>query len=181
MNEENNFSITLQHLDKLFEYNNTKYGQILERKQMLKEIFASIGDNSYIEIPVHSSNGCSNVFVGNNVYCNSNVTFLDDAPIYIGDKCNIACNVVFATSYHSINPIDRMNGKPAESKEIHIGDNVWIGANSAILPGITIGDNSVIGAGSIVTKDIPENVVAYGNPCKVIRKIDGGINENSNV
>lgn len=168
MNEEYDFNEVLKRLDKLFEYNNTLPSNLTRREELLKEMFGSIGEYSYFEIPLRSSNGCKNVFVGKNVYCNSNVTLLDDAPIYIGDKCNISCNVVIATSYHPTDPQERLLGK-VYSKEIHIGNNVWIGANVVILPGVTIGDNSVIGAGSIVTKDIPSNVIAYGNPCKVKR------------
>jgi galactoside O-acetyltransferase len=108
--------------------------------------------------------------MGDYVYANFNLTLVDDGNIYIGDKVMFGPNVTVATANHPILP--ELREKLLQyNKDIHIGNNVWIGSGAVIVPGITIGDNSVIGAGSIVTKDIPANVVAYGNPCKVVREI----------
>ena len=108
--------------------------------------------------------------MGNHVYANFNLTLVDDANIYIGNDVMFAPNVVVATAGHPIDPELRARGLQY-NKEVRIGNNVWVGAGALIMPGVTIGDNSVIGAGSVVTKDIPANVVAVGNPCKVMRPI----------
>lgn len=110
------------------------------------------------------------VHFGNNVYANFNLTCVDDGDIYIGDKVMFGPNVTIATANHPIIPKLRQYAYQY-NRDVHIGNNVWIGANTVVVPGVTIGDNSVIGAGSVVTKDIPANVVAVGNPCKVLREI----------
>lgn len=107
---------------------------------------------------------------GSGIYCNFNLTLIDDMDIYVGDDCMIAPNVVISTSGHPILPILRENNY-VYNFPVRIGKNVWIGSGVQILPGVTIGDNSVIGAGSVVTNDIPSNVVALGAPCRVIREI----------
>lgn len=105
------------------------------------------------------------------MYANFNLTLVDDGEIYVGNNVLFAPNVILASGTHPIHP--ELRSRQAQyNLPIHIGNNVWIGANSVILPGVNIGDNSVIGAGSVVTKDIPANVIAVGNPCKVLRKID---------
>ena len=104
------------------------------------------------------------------MYANFNLTCVDDAAIYVGDDTMFAPNVVITTTNHTINP-ELREKRMQYVKPVHIGKNVWIGSGAVILPGVTIGDNSVIGAGSIVTKDIPANVVAVGNPCRVLREI----------
>ena len=109
--------------------------------------------------------------VGKNFYANFNLTLVDDTDVFIGDDVMIGPNVTIATGTHPICPELRRKNYQF-NLPIHIGNCVWIGAGSIVLPGVTIGDNSVIGAGSVVTKDIPSNVVAYGNPCRVIRKIN---------
>ncbi len=152
------------------QYNRTLPVEREKRNELVKKIFAQIGEGCTIETPVHSNWGCHHVHLGKGVYVNSNVTFVDDEHIYIGDDCLIAPNVVFATSAHPILPKLRQEHY-VYNLPIHIGSNVWIGSGVQIMPGITIGDNSVIGAGSVVTRDIPENVVAYGVPCKVVREI----------
>lgn len=130
---------------------------------------AEVGDDCYIEPPLHANWG-SNTHLGNSVYANFNLTLVDDTDIFIGDECMIGPNVVIATAGHPIEP--ELRRKAAQFNiPVHIGRNVWIGAGAVILPGVHIGDNSVIGAGSVVTKDIPENSVAYGNPCRVVREI----------
>ena len=108
--------------------------------------------------------------MGKNVYVNFNFTVVDDGEVYIGDYVMIGPNVTIATAGHPVQPDLRKKGIQF-NLPVHIGNNVWIGAGAILLPGVTIGDNSVIGAGSIVTKDIPANVVAVGNPCRVLREI----------
>ena len=107
---------------------------------------------------------------GNGVYGNFNLTLVDDGDIYIGDRCMFGPNVTVATAGHPVEPKLRSRGLQF-NLPVHIGKNVWVGAGAVILPGVTIGDNSVIGAGSVVTKDIPANCVAVGNPCRVLREI----------
>ena len=119
-----------------------------------------------------ANNTCNwkNISIGSGTYINSNITFVDDYKITIGEGCLIAPNVTLCTTGHPVHPKLRQNGA-MYSYPITIGNHVWIGSNVVVMPGITIGDNSVVGAGSIVTKDIPANVVAFGNPCRVIREI----------
>ncbi|WP_086933103.1 sugar O-acetyltransferase [Agarilytica rhodophyticola] len=110
-----------------------------------------------------------NITIGDSFYANHNLTILDVCPVAIGDNVMLGPNVMISTATHPLNPIERKTteyGTP-----IHIGDDVWIGGNAAVLPGVTIGNGSVIGASSVVTKDIPEGVLAFGNPCRVIRSI----------
>lgn len=137
---------------------------------MMKEMFASVGEGCYIEPPFHANFGGHHVHLGNYVYANFNLTCVDDTHIYIGDNTMIGPNVTLATAGHPILPRLREKGYQF-NLPIHIGKNCWLGAGVIVLPGVNIGDNSVIGAGSIVTKDIPSNVVAYGSPCKVVREI----------
>ena len=140
-----------------------------KRTSMLKDLLAEVGENCYIEPPLHANWGL-NTHLGNNVYANFNLTLVDDAEIFIGDSVMIGPNVVIATAGHPVNPELRL--KVAQFNiPVHIEKNVWIGAGAIILPGVTVGENSVIGAGSVVTKDIPPNVVAVGNPCRVLRPI----------
>ncbi len=148
-----------------FDYNNKN--KILLQKKM----FGYIDNSSIIEPPVQATWGCKNVYVGKNCYLNFNITFVDDGKIIIGNNVFIAPNVSILTNNHLISPNLR-NKNLLYAKDVIIKDNVWIGAGVTILPGVTIGENSVIGAGSIVTKDIPNNVIAVGNPCKVIREIN---------
>ena len=161
----------LSYVDKVNNYNLTRTNELDKRQELLKEMFLSIGENCYIEPPLHANFGCKHVSLGNNVYANFNLTLVDDTYITIGDNTMIGPNVTLATAGHPILPSLRMKGYQF-NVPINIGKNVWIGAGVIVLPGVNIGDNSVIGAGSVVTKDIPENVVAYGNPCKIIRTIN---------
>ena len=160
----------LEYMEKLHDYNMTRPLEQDKRQKLLKEMFAEIGDGCHIETPLHANWGCHNVHFGSGIYCNFNLCLVDDAEIYIGDHCMIAPNVVISTSGHPILPILRENNY-VYNIPIHIGKNVWIGSGVQILPGVTIGDNSVIGAGSVVTNDIPSNVIALGIPCKVFREI----------
>ncbi len=159
----------LRCLDRLYDFNQTRPSEMPKRMALLKEILAEVGENCYVEPPLHANWGCHTHF-GNNVYANFNLTLVDDTDIYVGDSVLFGPNVVVAVAGHPVDP--ELRRKVAQfNLPVHIGNNVWIGAGAIILPGITIGNNSVIGAGSVVTKDIPANVVAVGNPCRVLREI----------
>lgn len=153
----------------LYDYNQTRPSQQQLRQEILGQYFAEMGENCYIEPPLHANWG-KHTHLGNHVYANFNLTLVDDTHIYIGDHVMIGPNVTLATAGHPVEPTLRENIAQFNIP-IHIGRNVWIGAHCVVLPGVTIGENSVIGAGSIVTKDIPANVVAVGNPCRVLREI----------
>ena len=157
-------------LEKLYDYNATRPLEGEKRAKLLSEMFASCGEGTYIEPPLHANWGGKHTHLGKMVYANFNLTLVDDANIYIGDGCMLGPNVVIATAGHPINPMLRQR-VTQYNREVHIGNNVWLGAGVIVMPGVTIGDNSVIGAGSVVTKDIPANVVAFGNPCRVFREI----------
>ena len=161
----------LTFLEKLYDFNATRPLEQKKRAEMLKEMFAEIGEDCYIEPPLHSNWGGKHVHFGKGVYANFNLTLVDDTHIYVGDSTMIGPNVVLATAGHPILPELRPDAYQF-NLPIHIGKNCWLGAGVIVLPGISIGDNSVIGAGSIVTKDIPANVVAVGNPCRVLREIN---------
>lgn len=164
------FYVQLQHMEKLYDYNNTRPTELEKKQSLLKEMFAEIGEDCYIETPFRANWGGKFVHLGDKVYANHNLTLVDDTHIYIGSHTLIGPNVIIATAGHPVLP--QLREKEYQfNMPVHIGKNCWIGAGAIILPGITIGDNSVIGAGSVVTKDIPDNVVAVGNPCKVLRKI----------
>ena len=158
-------------LEKLYDYNATRPLEQEKRASLLKEMFAEIGEGCYIEPPLHSNFGGRHVHFGKNVYANFNLTLVDDTHIYVGDHTMIGPNVTIASAGHPILP--ELREKDYQfNMPVHIGRNCWIGAGVIIVPGINIGDNTVIGAGSIVTKDIPANSVAVGNPCRVIREIN---------
>jgi len=169
--DEEIFKDQLERLDKLYDFNNTRPTELKKREKMLKEMFCEIGDNCYIETPFHSNWGGKHVHFGKNIYANFNLTLVDDTHIYVGDYTMFGPNVTVATAGHPILPCLREKGYQYNAP-VKIGKNCWIGAGAVIVPGITIGDNVVIGAGSIVTKDIPSNVVAVGNPCKVLREVN---------
>jgi len=158
-------------LEKLYDYNATRPSEIEKRQKLLKEMLAEVGENCYIEPPFHSNFGGRHVHLGKNVYANFNFTCVDDTHIYIGDYTMIGPNVTVASAGHPILPELREKAYQYNIP-VRIGSNCWIGAGAVILPGVNIGDNSVIGAGSVVTKNIPSNVVAVGNPCRVMRKIN---------
>ncbi len=160
----------LKCLEKLYDYNATRPLEQEKRETLLKEMFGDIGEGCYIEPPFHANWAGKHVHFGNNVYANFNLTLVDDTDIYVGDKVMFGPNVTVATAGHPIDPELRYQAMQYNIP-VHIGENVWIGANAVVLHGVTIGDNSVIGAGSVVTKDIPANVVAVGNPCRVLREI----------
>jgi len=141
-----------------------------EIRKIVDELFACCGKDLVIKPPFQCDFGY-NVFVGESVLINYNCVFLDAAPITIGDNCFIGPMVGLYTVNHPLDP-DRRNAGYVYGKPITLGKNVWLGGGVTVLSGVTIGDNSVIGAGSVVTKDIPANVIAAGNPAKVLRPLD---------
>lgn len=168
--DENIMIEQLSYVKRMQEYNLTTPDQMQKRAEILKGLFGAIGEDCYIEPPYYANWGGKHVFFGNKVYANFHLTLVDDGNIYVGDNVMFGPNVTVATAAHPIEPHLR-KAEYQYNLDVHIGNNVWIGAGAVILPGITIGENSVIGAGSVVTKDIPANVVAVGNPCRVLREI----------
>ncbi len=156
--------------DLMYEFNHSKPSETEKRAGLQKEIFGEIGDHCILQQPITVMRG-KTVHIGDYCYFNSNAFFVDDSDIYIGDWVLFGPNVTISTTGHPIDPDLRGTGA-MYSFPVHIGNKVWIGSNVVIMPGVTIGDNAVIGAGSVVTKDVPSGVVAFGNPCKVHRKID---------
>ncbi len=137
-------------------------------KEIVKELLPT-SEDAFINPPFYCDYG-NHIHVGKNFFANYNCTILDVAPVRIGDNCQMAPNVAIYTAGHPVHP-DTRNTMYEYGIEVVIGDNVWIGGNTVICPGVHIGSNTVIGAGSVVTRDIPEWSVAAGNPCRVIRKI----------
>ena len=159
-----------QYADRLWEFNQLKPSDIDKKMQYMKEVFAECGEGNYIELPFHANWGGHHIHFGSWIYANSNLTVVDDGHIYVGDRVMFGPNVTIATANHPINAELRARALQY-NKDVHIGENSWIGAGVIIVPGITIGRNTVIGAGSVVTKNIPDNVVAAGNPCRVLREV----------
>ena len=157
-------------LERLYDYNQTRPGEGARRAELLRAMFAEIGDGCYIEPPLHANFGGRHVHFGSRVYANFNLTLVDDTHIYVGDATMLGPNVTLATAGHPILPALRTQGYQYNAP-VRIGCNCWLGAGVVVLPGVTIGDNTVVGAGSVVTKDLPANVVAAGNPCRVLRPI----------
>ena len=157
-------------MELLYDYNLTRPGEAEKRSALLKRMFADVGENVYIEPPLYANWGGRHVHFGNNVYANFGLTLVDDTHIYVGDNTMFGPNVTVATAGHPILP--QLREKAYQfNMPVRIGRNCWIGAGVVIVPGVSIGDNSVIGAGAVVTKDIPANSVAFGNPCRVAREI----------
>lgn len=154
---------------KLYDFNMLPPTEHKKRPCMLKNLFGKTGEHICIEAPFHCDYGY-NIEIGDNFFANYNLVILDVGKVKIGDNAQIAPNVSIYTAGHPIHPESRNTGYEY-GIAITIGDNVWIGGSSTILPGVTIGNNVVIGAGSVVSKDIPDNVIAVGNPCKIIRTI----------
>lgn len=157
-------------LERLYDYNATRPLEQEKRKELLSKMFAEIGEGCYIEPPFHANWGGRHVHFGKNIYANFNLTLVDDTHIYVGDGTMFGPNVTVASAGHPILPSLRKRAYQF-NMPVHIGKNCWLGAGVLVMPGVSIGNNSVIGAGSVVTKDIPENVVAVGNPCRVLREI----------
>lgn len=168
--DEELMAVQTECLDRLYDYNHTRPTQGEKRAALLREMFAEIGDGCYIEPPLHANWGGRHVHFGKNIYANFHLTLVDDTDIYVGDDTMFGPNVTVATAGHPILPALREQVYQYNMPVV-IGRNCWIGAGAILLPGVHIGDGTVIGAGSVVTKDIPANVVAVGNPCRVLRPI----------
>ncbi|MPL55088.1 putative acetyltransferase [bioreactor metagenome] len=151
------------------EYNNTNYSDTQNRNRLILKIFNKTKDNFFIEQPFWCDYGY-NIEIGENFYSNHNLVILDCAKVIFGNNVFIGPNCGFYTAGHPVNVKERNEGIEY-AKPIIVGNNVWLGGNVAVMPGVKIGNNTIIGAGSVVTKDIPDNVIAVGNPCKVIKEI----------
>lgn len=157
--------------ERLYDFNRTRPSELAKREALLREMLAELGENCYVEPPLHANYGGKFVHFGKNIYANYNLTLVDDTHIYVGDYTMFGPNVTVSTAGHPILPELREQAYQY-NMPVRIGRNCWIGAGVIIVPGITIGDNVVIGAGSIVTKDLPSNVVAVGNPCRILREVN---------
>lgn len=156
--------------DLVYEYNRLKPSELEKRHKLLTEIFGSVGKQCIVEQPLRASWG-ENTYLGDRVYINFNLTLIDDEIIRIGNDVKVGPNVTIVTAEHPIDAKERKTGMQM-NYPVTIKDGVWLGAGVTVLPGVTIGENTTIGAGSVVTKDIPANVVAYGVPCRVQKKLD---------
>ncbi len=155
--------------DMCYEYNQLRPSRKAERQQLIRKLFGKTGQNFLIEQPFYCDYGY-NIEIGENFYANVNCVMLDGAKIQFGDNVFIAPHCGFYTAGHPLDVKLRNQGLEY-AYPIRVGNNVWIGANVCVLPGVSIGNNCVIGAGSVVNKDIPDNSLAVGNPCKVIRTL----------
>lgn len=155
--------------DLCFFYNQLKPSLVSEQQKTIRQIFGKTGSRFYITSPFWCDYGY-NIEIGENFYTNHNCIILDGAKVTFGDNVFIAPNCTFSTAGHPLDSQQRNQGLEY-AYPITVGDNVWIGASVTVLPGVTIGSNTVIGAGSVVNRDIPDGVVAVGNPCRVLRKI----------
>lgn len=169
--------MTLNAKRLLKELNNTDYTDIEQKKSILQKLFGKIGENVHVDIDFHCEYG-KHIHIGNKVVINMNCTFVDNNIIEIGNNVLIASNVQIYTATHSTNVHERMVEEETKrdicktyALPITVCDGAWIGGGAILLPGVTIGENSVIGAGSVVTRSIPANCVAVGNPCRVIREL----------
>ena len=160
----------MKYVELLYDYNATRPSQMEQREALLRQMLAEAGKGCYIEPPFYANWGGHHVHFGNYVYANFGLTCVDDTHIYVGDCVMFGPHVTLATANHPILPELREKAYQY-NKPIHIGRNCWLGSGVVVVPGVTIGENTVIGAGSVVTKDIPANVVAVGNPCHVLRPI----------
>lgn len=157
-------------LELLYDYNETRPSEGERRQALLRQMFAEIGEGCYIEPPLRCNWGGRHVHFGKNVYANFNLTLVDDTHIYVGDGTMFGPNVIVATAGHPILPELRAQIYQYNAP-VRIGENCWIGAGAILLPGVTVGAGTVVGAGSVVTRDLPPDVVAVGNPCRVLRSI----------
>lgn len=155
--------------DLCYEFNMCRPSDVTKQQEVLHKLFGQIKGNVVVTAPFYCDYGV-NISVGENFYTNHNVTILDGAKVTFGDNVFIAPDCVFSTAGHPIDTEQRNLGLEI-ALPIMVGDNVWIGTNVSVLPGVTIGSNVVIGAGSVVNRNIPDGVIAAGNPCRVIRKI----------
>lgn len=166
--DEENLTLQAECRERVRRFNALPANALSEREALLRDIFGEVGENVWLNPPLSVGVG-KYVSIGSGTYANMNLTLIDDWRITIGRNVLIGPNVTLCTTGHPIHPAHRQDGM--YSFPITIGDNVWLGGNVTVLPGVTIGENSVIGAGSVVTKDIPANVVAVGVPCRVLRGI----------
>lgn len=155
--------------EKVWEFNNLRPLQITEQKAILDELLGGHGEQFQFNQPFRCDYG-DNIYIGENFFANFNLTILDEAEVRFGDNTFIGPNVSIYTACHPLDAETR-NQAIEWSEPVTIGNNVWIGGSVTILPGVIIGDNVVIGAGAVVTKDIPSNVVAAGNPARVIKQL----------
>lgn len=159
----------LQCAQLCYDYNHTRPSDMQRREEILRKLFGKLGKNPYVEPNIFCGFGW-NIEAGDNFYANNNCVFVDPGKIIFGDNVFIGPSCGFYTAHHPIHPALR-NQLYEYARPIKVGSDVWIGGNTVVVPGATIGSNVVIGAGSVVVGDIPDNVVAFGNPCKVYRKI----------
>lgn len=152
----------------LAKYNKLTPSDYDAQRAMLRNLLGSMGDDEAVIIQPFYCDYGRQISIGRQFFANFNLTILDEAPVSFGDNCFIGPNVSIYTACHSTDPIER-NTKREWARPVTIGDNVWIGGSVTILPGVTIGSGTTIGAGSVVVKDIPDNCVAVGNPCRVVR------------
>lgn len=168
-NDEDIIEDRIRCMDLCYEFNHCKPSEVSKQQKIMKKLLGKINGDFVINAPFFCDYG-SNIELGNNFFANYNCTILDAAKVSFGDSVFIAPNCVITTSGHAFDREQRANGLEI-ALPITIGNDVWIGTNVSILPGVTIGNNVIIGAGSVVNKDIPDGVIAAGVPCKVIRKI----------
>ena len=159
----------LENKKKIYEFNRCEPEEMQRSQELLKQILGKTGENVWIEAPFHCDYGY-NIEVGENFFANYNLVILDVGKVKIGKNVQFAPNVAIYTAGHPVHPDSRNSGYEY-GIDITIGDNVWLGGNTVVMPGVHIGNNVVIGGGRVVTKDIPDDVIAVGNPCRVLRKI----------
>ncbi|MBD2232827.1 sugar O-acetyltransferase [Phormidium tenue] len=158
-----------QTQEKLYEFNHARPGELEVRQEVVRSLFHTIGPNFEITPPFFCDYG-GHIRAGKNLYLNTNCTILDCNWVTLGDDVLMAPNVQIYTAYHPVDPAVRLSGLEMAAP-ITIGSNVWLGGGVIVCPGVTIGDNTTVGAGSVVTKSIPANVVAVGNPCRILREV----------
>lgn len=155
--------------EKIWEFNSLRPSQLFQQREIILSLLGKTGNKFHINQPFRCDYGC-NIFIGENFFANFNLTILDEAIVTIGDNCFIGPNVSIYTACHPLDAESR-NKAIEWAEPVTIGNNVWIGGSATILPGVKIGNNVVIGAGAVVTKDLPDNVVAGGNPAKIIKRM----------
>lgn len=168
-NNKELFNMRIQAKELCFEYNNLKPNDINSKKEVLEKLFQKSFEDCILEPNFYCDYGF-NIEFGKNFYANHNLVILDANKVKFGDNVFIGPNCGFYTSGHPLDYETRNKGLEY-AKPIIVGNNVWLGGNVCVMPGVTIGNNVVIGAGSVITKEIPSNVVAVGNPCKVFKTI----------